>query len=93
MVTFVESFAPVLGFTSGSLVVSILRLDVSEEVCLATVGVISFRVEEDVTAEDGSMLVCEEFSPVALFSGVTSKQSIRRWLGLDPLTLFSCSEV
>lgn len=43
MVTFVESFAPVLVFTSGSLVVSILRLDVSEaEGCLALVGVISF---------------------------------------------------
>jgi len=39
------------------------------------------------------VFVCKEFCPTAEFSGVTSKQSIRRWLGLVPLTHFCCSEV
>ncbi len=97
MVGFSEFFIPSLGFTSGSLTVSILLLQVSEtKDCFGSVCVISFwtcRAGEEVTAEDVGVLVCKEFWPAAVVSGVTSKQSIRRWLGLVALTLFCCSEV
>lgn len=97
MVIFSEFFIPALGCTSGNLIVSILLLQLSEvKGCFGSVGGISFWicwVGEDVTAEDASVLVCKEFCPAAEFSGVTSKQSIRRWLGLVPLPHFCCSDI